>query len=379
MFMKTTGRPSNKSSNGTHAGRWTAEEHQKFLTALDLYGREWRKVAEHIQSRTSAQIRSHAQKYFAKLKKEAEAGIHGGVSEVHGPHVAFSPAARTSRKRSRSGTKAKKSGVGPRKVAKRPRKGKSAAGGRNFTPISSTSTDESGNISPNFTSSGDRGCGALSPRTTRISSSVHCHPVVRLWGDIEESTIKAVAELDKLHAAAAIAPHDYTISGKICAAEQRICQQYTRGMALPCMCRRMCLIVHCGKRRVAARSEGDTSRQLCLSVQRNVLSMIANVAPKTAELRKLVATKVRLNEEIAFAESAGDSISLQESAQLFYSLSREAQSTLEKLNETELTAVQVLIGTSIGLKPRKSPLRIAPKWSPRGPSPNVLPINLRMR
>jgi hypothetical protein len=40
------------------------------LEGLKLYGREWKKVAEKISTRTSAQIRNHAQKYFSKLSKE---------------------------------------------------------------------------------------------------------------------------------------------------------------------------------------------------------------------------------------------------------------------------------------------------------------------
>ena len=49
-------------------GRWTAEEHDEFLKCLDIYGREWKKVAERITTRTAAQIRSHAQKYFKKIE-----------------------------------------------------------------------------------------------------------------------------------------------------------------------------------------------------------------------------------------------------------------------------------------------------------------------
>lgn len=50
-------------------GRWTAEEHEAFLRGLRVYGREWKRVAADIKTRSSAQIRSHAQKYFAKLAK----------------------------------------------------------------------------------------------------------------------------------------------------------------------------------------------------------------------------------------------------------------------------------------------------------------------
>ncbi|XP_016652257.1 PREDICTED: protein LHY-like isoform X3 [Prunus mume] len=51
--------------------RWTHEEHNKFLEALKLYGRAWQRIEEHIGTKTAVQIRSHAQKFFSKLEKEA--------------------------------------------------------------------------------------------------------------------------------------------------------------------------------------------------------------------------------------------------------------------------------------------------------------------
>jgi SHAQKYF class myb-like DNA-binding protein len=50
-------------------GRWTRDEHFRFLEALKLYGKEWKRVQEHVASRTSTQARSHAQKFFVKLEK----------------------------------------------------------------------------------------------------------------------------------------------------------------------------------------------------------------------------------------------------------------------------------------------------------------------
>ena len=41
-------------------GRWTEEEHQRFLASLRAYGKDWYRVEEHIGTRSSAQIRSHA-------------------------------------------------------------------------------------------------------------------------------------------------------------------------------------------------------------------------------------------------------------------------------------------------------------------------------
>lgn len=51
--------------------RWTEDEHNRFLEALKLHGRAWQRIEEHIGTKTAVQIRSHAQKFFSKLEKEA--------------------------------------------------------------------------------------------------------------------------------------------------------------------------------------------------------------------------------------------------------------------------------------------------------------------
>lgn len=55
---------------GVSNGRWTKEEHLQFLESIRLYGKDWRKIEEHVGTRTCSQIRSHAQKYFLRLEKE---------------------------------------------------------------------------------------------------------------------------------------------------------------------------------------------------------------------------------------------------------------------------------------------------------------------
>jgi SHAQKYF class myb-like DNA-binding protein len=57
-----------------HTGRWTKEEHEAFLTALRTYGKEWKKVAAKVKTRTVVQTRTHAQKYFQKLQKVVGSG-----------------------------------------------------------------------------------------------------------------------------------------------------------------------------------------------------------------------------------------------------------------------------------------------------------------
>lgn len=80
-----------KGQTGMNGGRWTEKEHHSFLAGLRLYGREWKKVAGKIKTRTSAQIRSHAQKHFAKLMRDGEMRERCGlVMSIPGPVNYFS-------------------------------------------------------------------------------------------------------------------------------------------------------------------------------------------------------------------------------------------------------------------------------------------------
>ncbi|KAK7820126.1 protein REVEILLE 1 [Quercus suber] len=51
--------------------RWSEEEHKKFLDALKLYGRAWRRIEEHVGTKNAVQIRSHAQKFFSKIARDS--------------------------------------------------------------------------------------------------------------------------------------------------------------------------------------------------------------------------------------------------------------------------------------------------------------------
>jgi SHAQKYF class myb-like DNA-binding protein len=73
-------------NNSSSAGRWTPIEHQAFLLGMAVHGREWKKVAEKIPSRTSAQVRSHAQKYFAKVERQQQLNSSQNTSTLPDVH-----------------------------------------------------------------------------------------------------------------------------------------------------------------------------------------------------------------------------------------------------------------------------------------------------
>lgn len=56
-------------------GRWTDEEHDKFVEAIKLYGKDWNLIEKYIGSRSCSQIRSHCQKFFSKLFKEGKTEV----------------------------------------------------------------------------------------------------------------------------------------------------------------------------------------------------------------------------------------------------------------------------------------------------------------
>uniref|UniRef100_A0A0D3G3K9 Uncharacterized protein n=1 Tax=Oryza barthii TaxID=65489 RepID=A0A0D3G3K9_9ORYZ len=56
--------------------RWSAEEHERFLDALLLFGRDWKRIEGFVATKTAIQIRSHAQKHFLKARKF---GLAGGL------------------------------------------------------------------------------------------------------------------------------------------------------------------------------------------------------------------------------------------------------------------------------------------------------------
>ena len=50
--------------DNTNEGRWTREEHDKFLDGIVQYGANWKKVKSLISTRRAIQVRSHAQNFI---------------------------------------------------------------------------------------------------------------------------------------------------------------------------------------------------------------------------------------------------------------------------------------------------------------------------
>jgi SHAQKYF class myb-like DNA-binding protein len=77
-----------------NTGRWSDEEHTRFLHGLELFGRKYTKVAGHVGTRTYLQVKNHAQKYFKKLEKARPA-----PADPTAPAPAAAPKPKGSKKR----------------------------------------------------------------------------------------------------------------------------------------------------------------------------------------------------------------------------------------------------------------------------------------
>lgn len=58
-----------KGSASYSSGRWTQEEIERFNEGLKTIGDDWPKLRDFIQTRSSNQIRSHAQKHYERMKR----------------------------------------------------------------------------------------------------------------------------------------------------------------------------------------------------------------------------------------------------------------------------------------------------------------------
>ena len=65
-------------------GRWSYDEQIKFIDALSKYGANWKEINKMISTRSLPQIRSHAQKFYNRLKlcKNEKLGINFTKNEI---------------------------------------------------------------------------------------------------------------------------------------------------------------------------------------------------------------------------------------------------------------------------------------------------------
>lgn len=77
---------------------WSDNEHALFLEGLKMYGRrDVQRISEHVRTRSPTQVRSHAQKYFLRVKSNNRQNWDAGLSQFDdsAPHFISSPLAGT--------------------------------------------------------------------------------------------------------------------------------------------------------------------------------------------------------------------------------------------------------------------------------------------
>ena len=56
-------------TENTNEGKWSSEEHIKFIQSFVNYGKKWATIQKSVGTRSSSHVRSHAQKFFLRLKR----------------------------------------------------------------------------------------------------------------------------------------------------------------------------------------------------------------------------------------------------------------------------------------------------------------------
>ncbi|KAG7390829.1 hypothetical protein PHYPSEUDO_006651 [Phytophthora pseudosyringae] len=96
LAVGTPAPPSSTSMTGpSKGGRWTSEEHAAFLEGIRLYGKDWRRVAQVVMTRSAVQTRTHAQKYLLKFAGRFPFDADGVLKDHQPPpvhlHMQYAP------------------------------------------------------------------------------------------------------------------------------------------------------------------------------------------------------------------------------------------------------------------------------------------------
>ena len=68
----TNASQNNRSNCEYNQGRWTEDEHTLFETAFDIHGRDWKKIAKYVGTRSNVQARTHYQKLERMRERHQE-------------------------------------------------------------------------------------------------------------------------------------------------------------------------------------------------------------------------------------------------------------------------------------------------------------------
>ena len=49
---------------------WTEDEHDRFIEAVKLFGKDWAKITAHVGTRSRQSVYSHAQKFRKRVERE---------------------------------------------------------------------------------------------------------------------------------------------------------------------------------------------------------------------------------------------------------------------------------------------------------------------
>jgi SHAQKYF class myb-like DNA-binding protein len=395
MLMKTTGKSLAKPGDKGFNGRWTREEHEMFLKALNEYGREWKKVAKKIKTRSSAQIRSHAQKYFQKLAKEKRAGLHGGAEAIHGKHVVLHDGegiGSGSKRKAKSSvsTTVKKSKRGrptsPRPNAVGKKDGRKGNGNGRFSPVdkpraSPKPVDFGSMIKKPVVFGGEKDMALDGIIVQSLERKLKALLDERLQISNAKSSKKDRHDDGDLVDTPRISPTNIPSKGDTCRIRDRIKRRdtlvkvdkkiqtlcNTSACSAPCVCRVPNLLFHCQNSRNAA-----SGKRACITLRQQMLGKAQAcikkcVNSKTAQSTKLLEAWLRVKKEVESAIK--ETTSFKNAESLYLTLSPNARANLSGLNTEELMAVQVLIGSRMGLGPTK--MNILPILKPQfGPKDN---------
>jgi SHAQKYF class myb-like DNA-binding protein len=92
-------------------GRWTDEEHKVFVRGLRKHGKNWSIISQMVRTRTTVQVRTHAQKYFIKQQRAGLDPMEGVGSTVDGGDDVTSTATATLRASAVPDTKAQEATI----------------------------------------------------------------------------------------------------------------------------------------------------------------------------------------------------------------------------------------------------------------------------